>query len=115
MEGAVGSLNQNLPDEQVAFSNDTSSDGPISEQDAEQVATNPAMDGNRTAPDPENKITDDETPQNYDPNGKADNPFMNMNTEDPEDAGAGYEDEERDVLGGGADGDFASEIEDESF
>ena len=30
----LASFNQNLPDEQVAFSNDTESDGPISEQDA---------------------------------------------------------------------------------
>ena len=129
MEGAVGSFNQNLPDEQVAFSNDTESDGPISEQDAELVATpannTPAMDGDRTGPDPENKIKDDEIPQNYDPNGKTDNPFINIDTENPDDSGAGNSGDGsllnqnsgkgfgRNVLGGGADADFIAGTQDE--
>jgi len=124
MEGAVGSFNQNLPDEQVAFSNDTDSDGPISEQDAEQVETStagtyqPGTGRDEFGTDPENKVSDDEIPENYDPNGRTDNPFININTEDPEDSGAGnsgdgtlldqggFRDNTRNVLGGGVDEEF---------
>ena len=85
----------------------------------------PAMDGDRTGPDPENKIKDDEIPQNYDPNGKTDNPFINIDTENPDDSGAGKSGDGsllnqnsgkgfgRNVLGGGADADFIAGTQDE--
>lgn len=117
MEGALGAFNQNLPEQQVAFSNNYDDDDPISPEEAQEVNTSPQAAYKKGAGS--GGLEKAEPPQNYDPNGaNEDNPLANAEREQ---ADGSLLDQGRDVsggrdpVGGSADVEFVADTEDDIF